>query len=109
MAENDGANLIVRERERQVSLEGWTPDHDDEHGNGELAKAARCYADHAVNFPYSADVQAYRKAPVPANLPWAAAWWKPKSPTRDLIRAGALIAAEIDRLQRAALKSSESH
>lgn len=32
--------------------------------------------------------------------PWAVRWWKPKDPIRDLVRAGALIAAEIDRLQR---------
>ena len=35
---------IAAERERQISAEGWTPEHDDEHGNGELAMAASAYA-----------------------------------------------------------------
>jgi hypothetical protein len=31
--------------------------------------------------------------------PWSFEWWKPKDRIRNLVRAGALIAAEIDRLQ----------
>ena len=28
---------VVAERQRQKTIEGWTPEHDDEHCNGELA------------------------------------------------------------------------
>jgi hypothetical protein len=34
--------------------------------------------------------------------PWHDDWWKPKDRRRDLIRAAALIVAEIERLDRAA-------
>lgn len=36
--------------------------------------------------------------------PWSRAWWKPASRRRCLIKAGALILAEIERIDRA-----ESH
>lgn len=37
-----GIDLIAAERQRQIEEEGWTPDHDDQHTNGELALAAAC-------------------------------------------------------------------
>lgn len=95
----DGIHLISTERERQKWDEGWTPEHDDEHDGGEMAAAAACYARHAVTGTWQ-DADGYRSAPPPADWPWAAEWWKPKNPQRDLIRAGALIAAEIDRIDR---------
>jgi hypothetical protein len=85
---------VMAERLRQINEEGWTPAHDDAHSNGELARAAACYATSAV--------PVYLANP-PALWPWDASWWKPKDARRDLIRAGALIIAELDRLQRAAL------
>ena len=42
----------------------------------------------------------YRSEACPDDWPWSDKWWKPKDKIRDLVRAGALIAAEIDRLQR---------
>ncbi len=93
-----GVGAICTERERQISEEGWTPEHDDEHSTGEMAAAASCYALHSLTF--TGDVAAYRSAPPPENWPWDAEWWKPKNPQRDLVRAGALIAAEIDRVDR---------
>lgn len=37
--------------------------------------------------------------------PWATDWWKPSDdPITNLVRAGALIAAEIDRLLREATR-----
>lgn len=96
-----GAGRIKTERERQIWDEGWTPEHDDQHVNGELAIAGACYARHAVTHPYMADIPAYRNALPPDDWPWDAKWWKPKQPQADLVRAGALMAAEIDRLERA--------
>jgi hypothetical protein len=89
-----GARDIGRERRRQINKEGWTPDHDDAHGDGALAEAAVCYA--------LARDSSY---PQPRRWPWDASWWKPRSHRQNLVRAGALIAAEIDRLDRAAAKA----
>lgn len=108
--------LIAEERARQISEEGWTPEHDDEHADGELATAAACYAlpssqrqleDACIEMdaargladppmPYTV------KTRVPRLWPWDPEWWRPtpKKRVRELVKAGALIAAEIDRLQR---------
>ena len=85
---------IADERRRQVDGEGWAPDHDDKHTDGEMAVAAACYA----------MMSATKMAPdwVPMSWPWDRSWWKPKDRRRDLVRAGALIVAEIERLDRAA-------
>lgn len=96
LTHSDGAALIAAERKRQMAVEGWTPEHDDTHGatNG-LAQAAACYAAEA----WMPLTESHRNPP--AGWPWEASWWKPTGdPTRDLVKAGALIAAEIDRLQR---------
>lgn len=91
--ELNGAELIRAERQRQIDAEGWTPEHDDVHSRGELARAACSYAMHAS---YDRD-----PAEVPSFWPWEREWWKPKDDQiRNLVRAGALIAAEIDRRQR---------
>lgn len=37
---SEAAKDVIAERQRQVSVEGWTPEHDDEHVNSEMAKAA---------------------------------------------------------------------
>jgi hypothetical protein len=88
----DGAGLIAAERARQPAEEGWTPEHDAQHGGNELAWASWCYLDRAVGEHDPADVEP------PPMWPWERRWWKPgKSPLRLLIIAGALIAAEIDK------------
>lgn len=108
-----GAELIAAERRRQVDDEGWTPAHDDGHRVGELADAAACLA--ATEPIYvrrdQAD-QAYRFSEGVAFVtPWPyqqdqvrGSWypWRRTETTREavLVKAGALIAAEIDRLQR---------
>lgn len=45
MTKRDGATRIADERKRQVEKEGWTPNHDDEHEENELAFAALCAAE----------------------------------------------------------------
>lgn len=87
----EGAELIADERRRQIDAEGWTPEHDDAHKHGELVEAAECYS-------YAARTGTLHP---PRGWPWEPSWWKPTgNPVRDLVKAGALIAAEIDRLQR---------
>ena len=94
--------LIKAERERQVSAEGWTAEHDDQHSEHELARAAVCYTmpPFARNLTASTNETGDR---VPLRWPWNCEWWKPspQNRVRELVKAGALIAAEIDRLQRA--------
>ena len=96
---------IAAERRRQIEVEGWTPEHDDEHGNRQMAQAAACYAEQYVGrswvFAEPRDGEArYQSDEMHDDWPWGVSWWKPKSPRRDLIRAGALIVAEIERLDR---------
>jgi hypothetical protein len=98
-APQEGLELIAKERKRQIEKEGWTPDHDDEHEGEELARAAACYA-----LPAHYRQVAGPIAGVPLLWPWAVRWWKPSPDrVRELSKAGALIAAEIDRLSRRAL------
>ena len=87
---------IVAERKRQIESEGWTTKHDDEHNGGEMAMAASCYALHAA----PASIHRFN-AGVPLSWPnWDIKWWKPTNPRRDLVKAAALIVAEIERLDR---------
>jgi len=91
----NGVELIAAERARQIAMEGWTPEHDDNHDNAELADAARCY------IRQSSCPEKFTRGQSPFIWPWEACWWKPSpDPVRNLVKAGALIAAEIDRLQR---------
>jgi hypothetical protein len=92
-----GVELIADERARQISVEGWTPEHDDKHDKEELTAAACCYA-------MPPDVLAALSEMLGRLWPWDVEWFKPTphNRVRDLVKAGALIAAEIDRLQRKA-------
>jgi hypothetical protein len=96
-----GIDLIAEERAAQVSREGWTPEHDDEHTESEMAQAAVAYIEYAGQQDHGKRVaQHISDSIMSRHWPWDAAWWKPKDQLRNLVRAGALIAAEIDRLQR---------
>lgn len=97
---------VMAERQRQISAEGWTPNLDDQHTSSEMAGAAACYASHvnARGWVYSHNPSDYQSETESSNWPWDASWWKPTNPRRDLVKAGALILAEIERLDRAAAK-----
>lgn len=88
---------IVKERDRQVSKEGWSHEHDDMYKDGELAKAASCYTLFAS---LSEDKLDEAKQTVPEMWPWAPDWWKPKGRHDALTKAGALLLAEKERLAR---------
>lgn len=104
------AQDVLAERERQKSVEGWTPEHDDKHDDAELAKAAAWYAINAESHDYHdmvgvADFQNslnnhFKDEYSWCCWPWSMEWWKPTSRRRDLVKAGALILAEIERLDR---------
>lgn len=88
---------VLAERRRQIEAEGWTPEHDDQHSNWELSRAAVCYGDMGGNGPFSHPHPAHP----PQGWPWHWTWWKPSDdPRRNLVKAGALILAEIERLDR---------
>jgi len=84
-----GIELITEERQRQISQEGWTAEHDDQYLKNELQYAAVCYAsDNLDTSP-------------PPYWPWHPSWWKPSTdPGRNWTKAGALYLAERDRQTR---------
>lgn len=88
---------IAAERRRQIEVEGWTPEHDDEHDDGQLLRAGMIYLHWGTELgaPWDAGAGA------PMTWPWAPEWFKPKDRRANLIRAGALFLAERQRLQRA--------
>lgn len=115
----DGVTRIAAERKRQIEVEGWTVVHDEQHEGGELALAACCYAS-----PVKLYVEE-RFEGGPAFFDPFPDWWDGKWDKRFsygerknnpgnmvpdpgtytfkerldlLVKAGALIAAEIDRL-----------
>jgi hypothetical protein len=100
--EQTGAELIAAERLRQISAEGFNIAHDDDRDRGEMLQAALSYIMQAdgqgrrISFP---------PCFIPKFWPWERRWWKPSAdPVRNLVKAGALIAAEIDRLNRKATR-----
>ncbi|MEE2520146.1 hypothetical protein [Pseudomonas aeruginosa] len=86
---------VQAERRRQVEAEGWTPEHDDLYCAAELPRAAAAYILNGANDE------------APAIWPFSAKWWKPRDARANYMRAGALILAEIERLDRAAAAGKE--
>ncbi len=98
-----GIEYIAAERQRQITEEKWTPEHDDAHKKGEMAGAAAAYALESCGFenPHCIELKRENVTHRVRLWPWAEYWWKPSGDRRrNLIMAGALIAAEIDRLNR---------
>ena len=89
---NSALELIAAERQRQIDVELFHASHDDLHNcGGELLDAAIQYATTHMG----------AQSPCRRGWPWHHRWWKPSDdPVRNLVKAAALIAAEIDRLQR---------
>ena len=119
MAKISGIRLITAERKRQIEKEGWSLKHDlEEHSEGDLALAAICYATpvriferldyaHGVNFvdPWPFDGEWDKRFSYgerrsnPGNVPPNPETYTKEERIDLLVKAGALIAAEIDRLQ----------
>lgn len=99
----NGIELIAAERTRQITEEGWDEKHDKEHPPGHLALAGAVYG-----LDYAFDVMSNHKGSpladkvIPLLWPWDKKWLKPThdDPIKQLAKAGALIAAEIDKLQK---------
>ena len=95
-----GVDLIAEERQRQIEKEGFTKEHDKQHCDDELAIAAACYA-----IPENIRINELKNPQsiyaIPRLFPWGKEWWKPSPDERitELVKAGALIAAQIDQIQ----------
>jgi hypothetical protein len=90
LAATPGLRDVIAERQRQIHGEGWSSEHDDAHRASELARAAMALI--ACSF---------------GLVPTATQWWpfdptalRAKGARRDLVRAAALLIAEIERLDR---------
>ncbi|WP_175841655.1 hypothetical protein [Burkholderia arboris] len=88
------ARRVLAERRRQVEVEGFTPERDDEHDVGRLICAAICYA--------GADITNHPAGEPPDLWPCASEWWKPGDDGRNLDKATALLLAASEQLDRAA-------
>lgn len=110
----NGVFLIAQERRRQVTDEQFSAERDDAYTTGQLSQAAAAYA--TVG---SATIRGASAEEFPADMmhgegewpdDWDAEWWKPSDdPIRNLVKAGALIAAEIDRMLRDNAKGTNAH
>lgn len=98
----NGIEAIAAERQRQIEKEGWTPEHDDQYDDQQLAYAAAWYA-----IPmFTRNVVAGCMKGFKPIWPWDACWLKSdaRRRKRDIEKAGALLASEWDRLDRAEKK-----
>ncbi|SIR82043.1 hypothetical protein SAMN05878276_0376 [Aquipseudomonas alcaligenes] len=89
------AQDVLAERNRQLTAEGWTPAHDDLYCAAELPRAAAAYILNGANDE------------APAIWPFTSKWWKPRDARANYVRAGALILAEVERLDRATAQQAE--
>ncbi|WP_052195899.1 hypothetical protein [Delftia sp. ZNC0008] len=104
---SQAARDVLAERRRQVEAEGWTPEHDDQHDEGEMCFAAAGYAAvasdnlQAISRDIDRDLTLDDNVYPPTNYPWPRSWeFKPCTPRRALVKSGALILAEIERIDR---------
>lgn len=78
---------VLAERHRQIAVKGWTPEHDDTYIGFELAAAAISYIE-----------------PMEAENYWPADWhdgsFRPSDYRRNLVKATALLLAELERVDR---------
>ena len=107
---------VLKERQRQIESEGWSCDHDDKHTDESLILAAICYAlPQSIRQPTKrgetfddsggrGDCPVWREkiktVPILWPISWSIDWWKPKTKRRNLVKATALLIAEIERIDR---------
>lgn len=95
-----GVRAIADERQRQVHSEGFSAENDADYKAGVLANAALAYLQvAAMDLAAGGRTHIATETP-PACWPWHRLWWKPQDTRRDLVRAGALIAAQLDAIDR---------
>lgn len=82
---------IAIERERQIREEGFDANHDRINKDGQLARAAACYA---ITDSVKPDEQPEQF--ISSLWSWGLNWFKPSTKRRNLTKAGALIVAEME-------------
>ena len=98
-----GLGAMAEERLQHYSREGHTNDGDDKYDDFQLTFAAICYAEQATDPP---NLRQFNRKDIPLHWPWHESSWKPakgdsiEERQRELAKAGSLIAAEYDRLER---------
>lgn len=101
---------VITERKRQINQEGYSTKSDDAYQQNELLRAAVCYADNVVSRGWVHDShfgpEVYQSEEAPDLWPWGLDFWKPKNPRLDLVRAAALLIAEIERMDRSTGKTN---
>ena len=104
-----GLELVAAERKGHIEREGWRPEHDAEHVDGELAWAATCYtAPATILVPAKHYSHTYVDP-----WPWSPKWdgrktirtdipmtlgQRRRTRIRELVKGASLAVAEIDRL-----------
>lgn len=102
---------IALERQRQIDAEGFVPEHDDRYQDESLAVAAACYVLAPIHqmpsiIQHRQEGEVETRYEVPRHWPWNPRWWKPGPVIlkgwrrRHLVKAAALLVAEIERLDR---------
>jgi hypothetical protein len=77
--------------------EGWSHEIDDKYLNGQLAMAGAAYT-------LAEQVGVERAVEL---WPWQLSGWKPKDKRRNLVRAAALLVAEIERVDRQDMRAAQ--
>jgi hypothetical protein len=93
-----GIEIIAKERKRQIEEEGYTSENDDKEFYDDLSDAAAIYAmnkgDRTLMIEDGDSI-------INTIWPWDIKYYKPtNNRIHELAKAGALIAAEIDKLLR---------
>lgn len=105
--------LIVDERKRQIEAEGYTPEHDDTHTNGELAMAAATYAARPnINVNIGKHHGVFLTIKRGMLWPFESKSFKPSyydDRKRELVKSVSLMIAEIERLQRLEEKEAKAN
>lgn len=102
-----GIELIAEERSRQIQAEGFSAEHDKAHKPFNLIRAASAYVESAIDHSFLDDgridiemFEYHQDCTRECFWPFEPERFKPTTTIRDLVKAGALIAAAIDRLQQ---------
>lgn len=99
---------ILRERIRQIRVEGWSLEHDDEHDQAQLARAALSYALSGITKLMTHPPHAMFTA-MAEMWPWERCALPRHQPRQLLVIGAALLVAEIERLDRAVVPNLGTH
>lgn len=91
---------VLAERRRQIEAEGFGADIDRKYDRGELTRAAATYALSFLSARVWDGLRSSMRNVIVWLWPWDGEWFKPNRGRRDLVKAAALLLAEIEREDR---------